>query len=80
MSKQTRLSVIRINIQTKQQNIDNDNKKTETQSSSNNEAVQIEIDEDSYDEAESVNEDNLNSLIINSSDRVCTKMYVPLKI
>ena len=35
----------------------------------------IEIDDASYDEADSVNEENLNSEILNSNEnRVCTKM------
>jgi hypothetical protein len=62
--------------QAKQLNIENDSNKKNEQVSGNSESVQIEIDEDSYDEAESVNEDNnLNNAIINSSDNICTKMY-----
>jgi hypothetical protein len=62
--------------QAKQLNIENDSIKKNEQVSGNSESVQIEIDEDSYDEAESVNEDNnLNNAIINSSDNICTKMY-----
>ena len=62
--------------QAKQLNIENDSNKKNEQLSGNSESVQIEIDEESYDEAESVNEDNnLNNAIINSSDNICTKMY-----
>ena len=39
------------------------------------ETVHIEIDEESYDEAESVNEENLTSNVITENEnRVCTKM------
>jgi hypothetical protein len=40
-----------------------------------NQSQHIEIEDDSYDEAESINEDNINSPIIDSNEnRVCIKM------
>ncbi len=70
--KSTNLS----NIQQQQcEDLNNTQNLEKSKENENKNSLHIEIDEDSYDEADSVNEDNINNQILNSNDNcVCIKM------